>query len=536
MPEGGLEPPLCLQKRILNPPRLPFRHSGQQPIITDATVPVNRIAEPLGPGLSGFYTLLLQFAAPEWCPGRCPCVVTLPKECSMSESATQRISSCTVTDAGPCLKKLRIEVPADVVTERIDESLDALVSEAALPGFRKGHAPRSLLQKRFGDSVRSETKNQLVSSAYSEAIEEHSLKVVGSPISESLPDAELEAGKPLVFEVDVEVLPEFEMPELDKLAIKKPKFELEEKAINEEIEKICLAEGDLEERESPEPGDYISGHGIMKAGDTVIHDIPGAVVQVPKDDEGMILGVLVSDFAKQLGKPKAGDEVTIKTKGPEHHEVEAVRDQDLVITFKVDRIDRIIPAKLEDLLERMGMESREQLEEAIKTRIEQRAHVEQQMLMRQQVASHLLKNVEMELPKRLTAQQAERMLGRKRAELMYRGVDQMEIEQNIATLRQASAGEAIRETKLFFILQKVAEDRGVQIQQAEIEGAIAQMAFRQGVRPEQLRQHLVQNKQIGTVVQQVLEHKALDSIISTAEVEEVSTADWEAFVKSQKDA
>ncbi|MFI4872409.1 MAG: trigger factor, partial [Phycisphaerales bacterium JB061] len=141
----------------------------------------------------------------------------------MSESATQRISSCTVTDAGPCLKKLRIEVPADVVTERIDESLDALVSEAALPGFRKGHAPRSLLQKRFGDSVRSETKNQLVSSAYSEAIEEHSLKVVGSPISESLPDAELEAGKPLVFEVDVEVLPEFEMPELDKLAIKKPK-------------------------------------------------------------------------------------------------------------------------------------------------------------------------------------------------------------------------------------------------------------------------------------------------------------------------
>ena len=143
---------------------------------------------------------------------------------------------------------------------------------------------------------------------------------------------------------------------------------------------------------------------------------------------------------------------------------------------------------------------------------------------------------EMELPKRLTAQQAERMLGRKRAELMYRGVDQMEIEQNIATLRQASAGEAIRETKLFFILQKVAEDRGVQIQQAEIEGAIAQMAFRQGVRPEQLRQHLVQNKQIGTVVQQVLEHKALDSIISTAEVEEVSTADWEAFVKSQKDA
>jgi len=452
----------------------------------------------------------------------------------MSETTAQRTSTCTVTDAGPCLKKLRIEVPADVVTERIDESLDALAMEAALPGFRKGHAPKSLLKKRFGETLRTETKSQLVSTAYSEAIEEHKLRVVGSPISESLPDAELESGKPLVFEVDVEVLPEFVMPALDKIAIKKPKFELDDKAISDEIEKICLAEGELEEREAPEPGDYVSGHGIMKAGDTVIHDIPGAVIQVPTENEGMILGVLVSDFAKQLGKPKAGDEITIKTKGPEHHEVEAVRGQDLVITFKVERIDRIIPAKLEDLLERMGMDDRKQLEDAIRNRIEQRASVEQQMLMRQQVASHLLKNVEMELPKRLTAQQAERMLGRKRAELMYRGVDQMEIEKNIAALRQASAGEAIRETKLFFILQKVAEDRGVQIQQAEVEGAIAQMAFRQGVRPEQLRQYLIQNKQIGTVVQQILEHKALDAIIASNEVEEVSKADWDAHVKSQK--
>lgn len=452
----------------------------------------------------------------------------------MSETTAQRISTCTVTDAGPCLKKLRIEVSADVVTERIDESLDALTMEAALPGFRKGHAPKSLLKKRFGDSVRSETKSQLVSSAYSEAIEEHKLRVVGSPISESLPDAELEAGKPLIFEVDVEVMPEFELPSVDKLAIKKPKFDLDTKAVSDEVEKICLAEGELVERDAPEAGDYISGHGIMKAGETVIHDIPGAVVQVPNSAEGMILGVLVPDFAKQLGTPKAGETVTVKTKGPEHHEVEAVRGQDLVITFKVDRVDRIIPAELNDLLARMGMESREQLESAIKNRIEQRATVEQQMLLRQQVASHLLKNVTMELPKRLTAQQAERMLARKRAELMYRGVNQMDIEQNIAALRQASAGEAIRETKLFFILQKVAEDKGVQIQQAEVEGAIAQMAFRQGVRPEQLRQYLIQNKQIGTVVQQILEHKALDAIIAAANVEEVSKADWDAYVKSQK--
>jgi len=453
----------------------------------------------------------------------------------MSESTEQRISTCTVTDAGPCLKRLAIEVPADVVTDRINESFDALVSEAALPGFRKGHAPRGLLEKRFGESVHGETKSQLVASAYSEAIEEHGLKVIGDPISESLPDVALEKGQPLKFEVDIEVLPTFEVPELDKLAIKKPVVEVNDKMVAEEIEKLCLAEGELDEQETPAAGDYISGHGIMKAGDEVIHDIPGAVVQLPDGDEGMILGVMVPNFAKQVGKPKAGDEINIKTKGPEHHEVEAVRGQDLQISFKIDRIDRIVPAKIESLIEQFGMETKDQLEEAIKTRNEQRAVAEQQMVMRQQVASHLLKSIEMELPERLTAKQSERMLQRKRAELMYRGVDPMELETHIAKLREASASEAARETKLFFILNKVAEDRGVQIQQAEVDGAIAQMAFRQGVRPEGLRQQLIQNKQIGTIVQQVLEHKALDAIISTAEIEEVTRDEWEAYAKSQND-
>lgn len=451
----------------------------------------------------------------------------------MAESTEQRISTCTVSDAGPCLKRLSIEVPAEVVDERINESFDALISEAALPGFRKGHAPRGLVEKRFGDHVKGETKSQLVASAYSEAIEEHGLKVLGDPVSESLEHAQVERGQPLKFEVDVEVMPTFDLPDMDKLSIKKPTLDVDDEFVDQEIEKMLLAEGELEEQETPEPGDYLSGHGIMKAGDETIHDIPGAVVQVPKEDEGMILGVMVPDFKKQLGAPKAGDEVTIKTTGPEHHEVEAVRGKELEITFKVDRVDRIIPAKAEDIIERFGLDSEEKMKEAVKNRLEQRSQAEQQTIMRQQVARHLLDNVDVELPERLTAKQSERMLQRKRAELMYRGVDPMEIEENVAKLREASAEEAARETKLFFILNKVGEEKGVQIQQAEVDGAIAQMAFRQGVRPEGLRQQLIQNKQIGTIVQQVLEHKALDAIIADAEVEEVSKDEWEKFAKSQ---
>jgi trigger factor len=61
-----------------------------------------------------------------------------------------------------------------------------LVGQAALPGFRPGKAPRQLVEKRFGEGVRSEAKNQLVAAAYQKAIEEHKLKVVGDPTSPEL--------------------------------------------------------------------------------------------------------------------------------------------------------------------------------------------------------------------------------------------------------------------------------------------------------------------------------------------------------------
>ena len=454
----------------------------------------------------------------------------------MAESTQQRISTCTISDAGPCLKRLKIEVPADVVNDRLSESFDALLMEAQLPGFRKGRAPKSLLKKRFGESVTNETKSQLISTAYSESVEDAGLKVLGDPTSQSLPSVELVEGQPLSFEIDVEVMPDIETPDLSELKLKKPIHEVTDEQVTEELEKFCLAEGDLVEREVAEAGDYLSGHGVMKSGDTVIHDIEGAVVQVPTGEEGMILGVLVPDFHKQVGSPKAGDTLTIKTKGPEHHEVEAVRDADLDITFEIERVDRIVPAKIEEALKQVGMDSEEQLKDTIRSRLEQRAAIEQQTLLRQQVASHLLKTIEIDLPQRLTAAQSARMLERKRADLLYRGVSPVDIEQNIAKLRAASAAEAMQETKLFFILQKVADDRGVQIQQAEVDGAIAQMAARRGERPELLRQQLVQSKQIGTIVQQILEHKALDAIIADADVEEVSKDQWEAFVEGQNEA
>jgi FKBP-type peptidyl-prolyl cis-trans isomerase (trigger factor) len=253
------------------------------------------------------------------------------------------------------------------------------------------------------------------------------------------------------------------------------------------------------------------------------------VIQSPtadKNGRGMILGIWVDDFSKQVGSPKPGDTVTIKAKGPEGHEIEGIRNANLTVTFKIDRIDRILPASLDKVLASAGMQFEDQLKEAIRTKLRQNIVVQQQTAMRQQLSKHLLENTKMDLPERLTAQQAARNFERRRMELMYRGVKPAEIEEHIAELRNASANASVRDLKLMFVMARVAEDLKVRVDEAEVNNRIVQMAYERGARPDKLRQELIQSNQVGTVFQQVRDHKAMDMLIAKAKVSEMPAEEF----------
>ena len=438
----------------------------------------------------------------------------------MSDTATIE-KKVSIEETGPASKRLKIEIPAKVVSEKLAESLDSLALEAELPGFRKGRAPKRLVERRFGQAVRKEAMNQIIATAYSEAIEEQKLKVLTQPTSSDLKDLVFEDGKPMSFTMELEVMPEFALPELKGIKVKRPDAKLPDGLVNDEIKKVCINEGDLEPRDAPEAGDYVTGVGRMvdEAG-TEHYNINGAVVRVPtKEDEGkgMILGVMVEDFAKQFGLPKPGETATVTVTGPENHEVEALRGKKLTISFAVSRF---------------GFESEAQLREAVEQRLSQRAQVVQKSVQHQQIARHLLKETKLDLPPKLTASQAARNLDRRRLELMYRGVDPAAIETHMAELRAASGEQAARDLKLVFILNKAAEELGVEVTEGEVNGRIVAMAMQRNARPDQLRAELIRTGQAGMVVQQVREHKTLDRILQDAEVTEMSV---EEFNKAMRD-
>jgi trigger factor len=455
----------------------------------------------------------------------------------MAQATAERQNKVSIRDAGPCAKVVSIEIPADTVAEKLRSALDSLSIEAQLPGFRKGRVPRWLIEKRFGKSIREEAKKELVTTALNEVVEANNLKVVGTPIAPGLENKTLQDGESLVFEAELEVLPEFTLPSIEGIPVRKPVVEITDAMVEDELKRLCINEGSLDPRPVAEAGDYLTGHAVMVDDKgTEFYNLKGAVVQKPTEEKGgkgMILGIMVDDFDAQMGTPRPGDTFTIRTKGPEQHEVEGIRNANLTITFHVERVDRIIPASVSQIVQQYGFDSEEALRARIRARMEERNRARQIAVMHRQIAKYLLDHVHLDLPQRLTAQQAARTLARRRMELMSRGVDAQKIEENLAQLRAASATEAAQELKGFFIIYRIAEEQKIPVHDIEVSQRIAQMAFQRGVRPEALRAELERNGQLSFVYQQVREQKTLDYLLNKASITEMPADEFNQIMKEE---
>ena len=127
----------------------------------------------------------------------------------------------TIADSGPCKKKISVEIPAEKISKVFDEQYEELRKNALVPGFRKGRAPRRLLEKRFGKETSEQTKLKLLVDASDSAIKDNKIESLGEPTIEHEKIKLPETG-PLKFEFEVEVRPEFKLPELEGIPFEPP--------------------------------------------------------------------------------------------------------------------------------------------------------------------------------------------------------------------------------------------------------------------------------------------------------------------------
>jgi trigger factor len=446
-----------------------------------------------------------------------------------------------IEDIGPAKKRLTITIPPESISEKINDSMDTLAAQTALPGFRKGRAPKALLQRRFGSAVREETRNQIIADAYSQAIESNELKPVGDPEPVTpMDEVELVEGKPLTFAVDVEVVPDFELPSLDGIEVKKPMLEITEEHIEGEIKRQCMNLGESNEIEGDfQEGDRIGCYATAtrKGEEEPFFQHDDVLIVYPGNDDGgrgQVLGLLVDGLNKVLKGKRVGDAVDVTTVAPEGHEREDIRGKELTISLQIRRAERITPATVEQVVETYGMGTADILHEQIKLALDQRIQQEQANAMREQVYEQLADSVEFELPEKLSASQADRIVKQAEIEMLYQGLDHDEVEERLAHVRSESAAIAHRKLKLFFLMHRLAEQFKIEVSEQEINGQIAAMAAQRDVRPERLRNDLAQAGRLAEVGMMIRDHKTADRIIGQAKVKEISAEDWRKIVEEKK--
>lgn len=449
---------------------------------------------------------------------------------SETETAEKLEQTINIQDAGPAAKEIAITVPASRIQEKIEGLYGNLQDEAVLPGFRRGRAPRRLVEKRFGESIQDDAKSQLISESYTQVVDENEFDVIGEPEVPGIADLKLPESGDLEFTVKIEITPDVALPDFAELTITKPAADVTDEAMTEEIDKLRERFGSMEAtEEAVVEEDYVLCNVDVRAGKdagddaevvATFNDTYALVHGEKHDFKGHVAGILVEDLGKQLVGKKADDVVTISMTGPSAHENEKIKDQDITLAITLKRVERVAPAAIETLFPQMGVQDEEELNLRVKTMLEERAEREQKADMYKQASEQLLEKVELELPEKLTSRQAERVLYRQAMELSYRGVQGPELEQQIAEARSAGEEQAAEQLKQFFILDKASKDLEIEVTEQELNGRISMLAMQQNRRPEKLRQEMIQKGQIEQLYLSIREQKTLEAVIEKATVKD----------------
>ena len=433
-----------------------------------------------------------------------------------------------VEEIAPSTRKVTVEIAEETIKAKLSENFKEIRTKAALPGFRPGHAPQKLVEKRFGSDIRNDVQQQLIGDSYRKALETNKLDVVGEPEFDNPDSIKLPESGALTYSFQVEIRPTFELPELKGIKVKRAKVEVNETHLSQAMKNLREQQGTLVpvEDRGLEAKDYVTADVSIK--------LDGNEVGAQKDAQfvlqaGRIGGIFIEDIEKQLAGAKVGQTRTISAKAPEDHPKEELRSKDVKIDITITGIKRLELAEInQEFLESLGFENEEELKEALKEQMEIRVKNDIQQAMRDQVNKYMLENIQMEIPTKLSQRQTQRIVQRRASDLMMRGLPENEIIANIEKIKAGADQQAAQELKSFFILDKIAQTEKLEVDDNELNSEVAMLAMQMGERPEKLKQRFSKDGTLMNMYLRLRENKAIDKILESAEIEEVEVKQDEA--------
>ena len=384
----------------------------------------------------------------------------------------------TVTESGPCKKKIEIEIPEQKVREYLDKKYQDLRKVAEVPGFRKGRAPLRLIEKRFGSDISNQAKLELIIEAAEAAIKDNNLDTLGDP-SIDHEKIELPSTGPMKFDFEVEIRPEFDLPDLEGITVSKPKVEVTEQMVDEQLQTLRRQAGVWTPKDKPaELDDQIIADVVLNVEDHNERNKEDNV-EIYVRKTAFAAGIPIEDFDQLMKDARHGDTRKTTVELPSTFYNEDYRGKKVNVEIFVKEVKTLEPAEMnEEFLSRYGASDENDLRDMLRDHLESQAERSAQSAMSEQVYAYLRDKVEFDLPETLVASQALSILQRQYSNLLMQGLSREQIDEQMDRLRAASDQQAKEQLKMFFIMDKVADALDVSV--SEETGHIAYVAAIRG--------------------------------------------------------
>lgn len=447
-----------------------------------------------------------------------------PEDVAVEESTEEEKVSLTldvkIDERSACERHVTVGISREDIERYFDNEFSELMTTAQVPGFRTGRAPRKLIETRFRKDVADRVKSSLLMDSIGQVSDSEDL----SPISE--PDFDFEAIElpdegAMTFEFDLEVRPEFEVPQWKGLKIQRPVRDFTDEDVDREFEQVLSRFGQLTPKDGPATsGDYITTNlSFVHNGQTLSH-AEEEVIRIRASlsfRDGTIDG-----FDKLMEGVKAGDKVsaeaTLTDDAPNH----ALRGETVTAEFEILEVKELeLPELTPEFLSMIGdFESEADLRDAVRDNLTRQLEYQQHRRAREQVTAALTVAADWELPPGLLDRQSEREMSRAVMELQRSGFGEDEIRAYENQLRQNSREETSRALKEHFILERIAEDQDIDADESDYDAEVALIAMQSGETPRRVRSRLEKSGTMDALRNQIIERKVIDLILAEATFEE----------------
>ena len=416
-----------------------------------------------------------------------------------------------VAENGPCSRSLQIKITPDQVSACLDQVYASAAEQVQVKGFRPGKVPRKMIEKLHGDALMQQAKEQLLNRYVGEACQEHEIQPLGRVKVDDFETLEVKSGEGFEFTAQVDVRPEFEIPDAKGVEIPAFDGEANDEDIDNALKEVAHQKRSIQKvDEAVEDGDFVKcDYTFVDADGGEVHTKTGVQLntRIP------INGVESEAYSEALVGGKSGDEREMPITFPDNFEKEAVRGTEGTVKVQLHEVMRVAPPPIDDeLAKAMDFESLEKMREDLRSRISQEKERLGKQSQEQAALDHLAEAAGIALPPSLVEEQQQSSLQAYGQRLQQEGVPVEQIRERLEAAKDESLQDAERRVRMFFLIDAIAQQQELTVDESEVQAeleAIAQANSgpQQQITAAQVFSHLQEQNRLGELQLSLLERK-----------------------------